>query len=175
MLKQGIGPMAESPACDDERWMTVALAAAREAAASGEVPVGAVAVLWGPDGPRQLAVDRNRREGLADPTAHAEMLVITEAASSLGDWRLEGVTLYVTLEPCAMCAGAMVLARIKRLVYGAADPKAGACGSVLDVLGCDRLNHRVEVTAGVMAEECGAVLSEFFESLRSGPDGAGAG
>jgi len=144
--------------------MRVALAAALEAAADGEVPVGAVAVL-GPDG-RQLAVDRNRRESLADPTAHAEMLVITEAAAAVGSWRLEGVTVYVTLEPCAMCAGALVLGRVDRLVYGAPDPKAGACGSVLDVLGCEGLNHRVEVTGGVLPDECGSVLSEFFAALR---------
>ena len=160
--------MVDATQADDERWMRVALAAAREASEAGEVPVGAVAaaVREDGDGARELARDRNRREALTDPTAHAEMLVITEAASSLGSWRLDGVTVYVTLEPCAMCAGAMVLARVDRVVYGAADPKAGACGSVLDVLGCRALNHRVEVTGGVLANECGAILSEFFAALR---------
>ena len=146
----------------DERWMSAALSLAREAAEAGEVPVGAVAVISG----TQIAGDHNRREALGDPTAHAEMLVVTEAASSIGSWRLEGVTLYVTLEPCAMCAGAVGLARIDRLVYGAPDPKAGACGSVLDVVGCAELNHRPEVRGGVLAGKCGAVLSEFFAALR---------
>ena len=147
---------------EDERWMLSALAEAGRGAELGEVPVGAVAVAGG----SAIAADHNRRESLSDPTAHAEMLVITEAASAVGSWRLDGVTLYVTLEPCAMCAGAIVLARIDRLVYGARDPKAGACGSVLDVIGCGELNHRVEVTGGVLAEECGRVLSEFFAALR---------
>ena len=154
--------MGDDQGALDERWMRVALAAAREAAEEGEVPVGAVAVRAGD----QIAVDRNRRESLQDPTAHAEMLVLTEAASAVGSWRLEGVTVYVTLEPCAMCAGAMVLGRVERLVWGAADPKAGACGSVMDVLSCEALNWSVETAGGVLAEECGAVLSEFFAALR---------
>ncbi|HUU92185.1 MAG TPA: nucleoside deaminase, partial [Phycisphaerae bacterium] len=108
----------------------------------------------------------NQREMLGDPTAHAEMIAITQAAEALGTWRLGGCTLYVTLEPCAMCAGAMVLGRIDRLVYGAADPKAGAVESLFRLLDDERLNHRVEVTAGVLAGECGAVLSEFFQSKR---------
>ncbi len=154
--------MGEDRSASDERWMRVALAAAREAAEEGEVPVGAVAVKGG----EQIASDRNRREALQDPTAHAEMLVLTEASAAVGSWRLEGVTVYVTLEPCAMCAGAMVLGRVERLVWGAADPKAGACGSVIDVLACEALNWSVETTGGVLADECGAALSEFFAALR---------
>jgi tRNA(adenine34) deaminase len=114
-----------------------------------------------------VARDHNRRERLNDPTAHAEMLVITSAAAALESWRLEGCTLYVTLEPCAMCAGAVVLARIPRVVYGAADPKAGAAGSVVDLLRHPRLNHRAEVTGGVLAQECGALLAEFFAGKRA--------
>jgi tRNA(adenine34) deaminase len=108
----------------------------------------------------------NQVEGLQDATAHAEIIAIGAASSALGSWRLSECTLYVTLEPCAMCAGAIVLARLGRLVYGAADPKAGACGSVLDVIHEPRLNHRVEVAAGVLAEECGGLLKEFFRRKR---------
>ncbi len=142
--------------------MAEALALAREAAAKGEVTVGAVAIFEG----RVVGRGRNARERARDPTAHAELLAIQEAARTLGRWRLSGVTLYVTLEPCAMCAGAMVLARIDRLVYGAADPKAGAVGSLMDLSQDPRLNHRVPVERGVLAEECGAVLRAFFESRR---------
>ena len=124
--------------------------------------MGAVLVKDG----RIVAHDRNRRERLNDPTAHAEMLVITAAAAELESWRLEGCTLYVTLEPCAMCAGAMVLARIPRVVFGALDPKAGAGGSVMDVLRHPKLNHRADVTGGVLAAECGALLVEFFARER---------
>ncbi len=142
--------------------MTEALALARAAAADGEVPVGAVALHDG------LVVGRgaNRRESARDPTAHAELLAIQEAARTLGRWRLTGVTLVVTLEPCAMCAGAMVLARIDRLVYGAADPKAGAAGSLMNLCADARLNHRLEVIPGLRAAECGAVLQEFFRARR---------
>ncbi len=142
--------------------MTEALALARAAAADGEVPVGAVALHDG------LVVGRgaNRRESARDPTAHAELLAIQEAARTLGRWRLTGVTLVVTLEPCAMCAGAMVLARIERLVYGAADPKAGAAGSLMNLCADARLNHRLEVIPGLRAAECGAVLQEFFRARR---------
>lgn len=142
--------------------MGEALALARQAAEAGEVPVGAVAVFEG----RVVGRGRNAREGARDPTAHAELLAIQEAARALGRWRLSGVTLYVTLEPCAMCAGAMVLARIDRLVYGAADPKAGAVGSLMDLSQDVRLNHRFPVERGVRGEECGRVLRAFFESRR---------
>jgi tRNA(adenine34) deaminase len=143
--------------------MEEALALARAAAAEGEVPVGAVAVFEG----AVVGRGANRREAARDPTAHAELIAIQEAARALGRWRLTGVTVVVTLEPCAMCAGAMVLARIDRLVYGASDPKAGAVGSLLD-LSCDpRLNHRFEVERGVQAEACGALLREFFRVRRA--------
>jgi tRNA(adenine34) deaminase len=143
--------------------MEEALALARAAAEAGEVPVGAVAVFEG----AVVGRGANRREAAHDPTAHAELLAIQEAARALGRWRLTGVTVVVTLEPCAMCAGAMVLARIDRLVYGASDPKAGAVGSLMD-LSCDpRLNHRFEVERGVQAEACGALLREFFRVRRA--------
>jgi tRNA(adenine34) deaminase len=159
------------PAMDDDaRFMKAALAEARRAAAEDEVPVGAVLVRDG----GIVARDRNRRERLHDPTAHAEMLAITSAAAELETWRLEGCTLYVTLEPCAMCAGAVVLARIPRVVYGATDPKAGAAGSVMDVLRHPKLNHRAEVTGGVLAAECGAVLAEFFAAKRAAAKGRAA-
>jgi tRNA(adenine34) deaminase len=147
---------------EDLRFVRMALDEARRAASEGEVPVGAVVVRGG----EVLARDRNRREATSDPTAHAERLAITAAAARLGTWRLEGCTLYVTLEPCAMCAGAVVLARIPRVVYGAADPKAGAAGSVADLLRHPRLNHRAEVEGGVLAAECGAVLVDFFAERR---------
>jgi tRNA(adenine34) deaminase len=142
--------------------MGEALALARRAAEAGEVPVGAVAVFEG----RIVGRGANARESARDPTAHAELAAIQEAARALGRWRLAGVTLYATLEPCAMCAGAMVLARIDRLVLGAADPKAGAVGSLMDLSQDPRLNHRFPVERGVRAEECGAVLRVFFEARR---------
>src|SRR5574341_2371465 len=142
--------------------MGEALDLARRAAEAGEVPVGAVAVFEG----RVVGRGANAREGARDPTAHAEMAAIQEAARALGRWRLEGVTIYATLEPCAMCAGAMVLARIDRLVYGAADPKAGAVGSIMDLSQDPRLNHHYSVESGVRARECGALLRAFFESRR---------
>ena len=147
---------------DDTRFMKQALAEARAAAQDGEVPVGAVVVHEG----RVIGRGYNQRETLNDPTAHAEMIAITAAASFLESWRLEKCTLYVTLEPCAMCAGAIVLARIPRLVYGAADPKAGACGSVLSITEEDRLNHRVTPEGGVMGLECGEILRDFFRKRR---------
>ncbi|MGH7740759.1 MAG: tRNA adenosine(34) deaminase TadA [Candidatus Eiseniibacteriota bacterium] len=147
---------------DDQEGMRAALREAAASAEQGEVPVGCVIVHEG------LVIGRghNQVEGLADATAHAEIIAIGAASSALGSWRLSDCTLYVTLEPCAMCAGAIVLARLGRLVYGAADPKAGACGSVLDVIHEPRLNHRAEVTAGVLAEECGELLREFFAKRR---------
>jgi len=146
--------------------MQEALALARAAACEGEVPVGAVALHQG----AIVGRGANRRERDRDPTAHAELIALREAARSLGRWRLTGVTLVVTLEPCAMCAGAMVLARIDRLVYGAADPKAGAAGSIMDLTQDSRLNHRFPVEAGVEAEACGALLREFFRARRERPE-----
>lgn len=146
----------------DETRMRRALRAAEDAAEAGEVPVGAVIY----HGERLVACAHNQRETLRDPTAHAEVLAITQAAAALESWRLDGCTMYVTLEPCAMCAGALVLARMDRVVFGAWDPKAGACGSVLDILACERLNHTVEVTAGVLAEPCGQILTDFFRARR---------
>jgi tRNA(adenine34) deaminase len=142
--------------------MGEALALARAAGAEGEVPVGAVALFEG----RIVARAGNRREADHDPTAHAELLALRAAAGALGRWRLAGVTLVVTLEPCAMCAGAMVLARIDRLAYGAADPKAGAVGSLMDLSQDPRLNHRFEVERGVRAEACGELLRSFFKARR---------
>lgn len=147
---------------EDERWMRRALALAREAAGAGEVPVGAVAVRDG----EVAGEGRNEREATGDPTAHAEILAIRRAAERAGSWRLDGVTLYVTLEPCAMCAGAVACARIPRVVYGADDPKAGALGSRYAVGVDGRWNHSAAVRRGVLAGECGAVLSEFFETRR---------
>src|SRR5262245_8230945 len=142
--------------------MGLALERAREAQAHGDVPIGA-AILRGGE---PLALAGNERELRRDPTAHAELLAIRAAAEALGGWRLPGTTLYVTLEPCAMCAGAIVLARIPTLVYGAPDPKAGAAGGVLDVLGEPALNHRPDVVAGVREEECAALLRAFFADRR---------
>ena len=149
-------------AAEDSERMALALDEARAAAGHGDVPIGAVIY----QGDSLLASAGNRREADHDPTAHAELLVIREAARTLGGWRLPDTTLYVTLEPCAMCAGAIVLARIPRVVFGAHDPKAGAAGSVLDVLAEPALNHNPEVEAGVMADECSALLSEFFAERR---------
>lgn len=144
--------------------MEVALEEADLAAASGEVPVGCVLVDFHG---REIARGHNAREALADPTAHAEMLALREASARLLGWRLEGVTAYVTLEPCAMCAGALVLARIARLVYACADPKGGAIDSDFGVGRDERLNHRFEVTSGILAEQSTARLRKFFATLRS--------
>ncbi len=142
--------------------MRQALALAEQAMEQDEVPVGAVIVL----GNRVIGSGWNQREALQDPTAHAEMIAITQAAATLESWRLEGCTLYVTLEPCPMCAGAIVQSRVARLVYGARDPKAGAVDSLFRMLDDSRLNHRAEVTAGVLADQCGAILSHFFQEKR---------
>ncbi len=147
---------------DDAHYMQLALRQAEEAAAADEAPIGAVIV----HGNRVLAAARNERESLRDPTAHAEMIAITQAAAALANWRLEGCTLYVTLEPCPMCAGAIVQARIPRVVYGAIDPKAGAVRSLYRLLEDPRLNHRCEVVEGMLAEPCGKLLSEFFRQKR---------
>ncbi len=146
--------------------MEAALDEARAAAAAGEVPVGAVVV--SADG-ELLARAHNRRESDGDPLAHAELLAIRQAAREVGGWRLVGATLYVTLEPCAMCAGALVLARVGRLVFGAADPKAGYCGTLGDLVRDPRLNHRLEVSSGVLAEASAGLLKGFFAELRRGP------
>ena len=148
---------------DDERFMQIALNEAEKAAEEGETPIGAVAVLNG----KIIAKARNKREIWNDPTAHAEIIALKKSAKKLNRWRLTGLTLYVTLEPCAMCAGAMVLARIDRLVYGCTDPKAGACGTLYNILQDKRLNHQVEITTGVMEKECSALLKKFFKQLRS--------
>jgi tRNA(adenine34) deaminase len=142
--------------------MRAALDEARSAAASGDVPVGAVVV----QGDVVIARAANRTVRDQDPTAHAELLAIRAASASLGSWRLEGCTLYVTLEPCAMCAGAIVLGRVPRVVIGAWDPKAGMAGSVGDLLRHPRLNHRPEVAGGILEEECGALLRDFFTARR---------
>ena len=147
---------------EHERFMGFALAEAEAATVSGDIPVGAVAVLDG----AIVGRGRNERELRRDPTAHAEMLALRQASEALGSWRLGGVTLYCTLEPCPMCAGALVLARVSRLVYGADDPKTGAAGSIIDLLRMPALNHRVEVVRGVSAEECEAQLRRFFARLR---------
>lgn len=151
------------PQPDDERWMRRALAQAEAAAAVEEVPVGAVVVMNG----RVVAEAHNEPRRLRDPTAHAEILAMRRAAAALGHWWLNGATLYVTLEPCAMCAGAAVLGRIQRVVYAAADPKAGMVGSLACVPQDPRLNHRVEVTAGVLSTAAGDLLREFFRSRRT--------
>ena len=147
---------------DDDSGMRAALREARESLARDEVPVGCVVVHDG------MVVGRghNQVEALQDATAHAEVVAIGAASNALGSWRLTDCTLYVTLEPCAMCAGAIVLARLGRLVYGASDPKAGACGSVLNVIAEPRLNHRVPLTRGVLEAECGELLREFFQRKR---------
>lgn len=146
----------------DELYMRRALALAACAEAEGEVPVGAVLVSGG----EVIAERWNRCITLSDPAGHAEVLALRAGGQALGNYRLPGATLYVTLEPCAMCAGAMVHARIARLVYGAADPKTGAAGSVFDLVRAPALNHRVEVTAGVLGHECGAMLRTFFLTRR---------
>jgi len=152
----------------DRRMMTLALEEARRCLEWGDVPVGAVVARGG----EVLARAGNRRERLGDPTAHAELLALRAAAELVEGWRLDGCTLYVTLEPCAMCAGALVLARVDRLVFGAADPKAGFAGSLGDLVRDPRLNHMVEVTPGVLAEEAGDLLREFFRDRRGGEPGA---
>ena len=146
----------------DVQYMRRALALARRAEQAGEVPVGAAVVLDG----EVIGEGWNQPIRSNDPSAHAEMVALRAAAARLRNYRLPGVTLYVTLEPCAMCAGAIVHARVARVVYGAADPKAGAAGSVFDLLAAERLNHRAQITSGVLGEECGEVLRRFFESRR---------
>lgn len=152
----------ESRARQDEVWMRHALQLARRAQSEGEIPVGAVLVKQ----EHILGEGWNRPIAANDPTAHAEICALRSAAASLGNYRIPGATLYVTLEPCVMCAGALIHARIDRVVYGASDPKAGAAGSVFDVLGTGKLNHRIDVTAGVLTHQCSTLLSGFFRSKR---------
>ena len=146
----------------DDYFMRLAMREAERALEHEDVPIGAVLVRDG----EVIATGHNERELRQDPTAHAETIALRAGATALGSWRLLETVLYVTLEPCAMCAGAIVLARVPRVVYGASDPKAGACGSVLDVLGEQRLNHRPAVAGGLLAQECGALLTDFFASRR---------
>ncbi len=153
LIKEGI----------DEEFMSVALALAQEASEAGEVPVGAVVVRAG----EIVGAGFNAPISRHDPSAHAEIQAIRAAASALGNYRLTDCTLFVTLEPCAMCAGAIMHARIPRLVFGAADPKTGACGSVVDLFSEERLNHHTVVDAGLMAEQCGALLTDFFRNRRA--------
>ena len=161
MPRPSPGPCEFDP--QDVAMMGLALALAREAATLGEVPVGAVVVHQG----RVIARAHNLRETTHDPTAHAERIALALAGRSLGRWRLDGCTLYVTLEPCCMCAGAIALSRLERLVYGAIDPKAGACRSLYRLVDDPRLNHRVRQTGGVLADACGALLADFFADRRS--------
>jgi tRNA(adenine34) deaminase len=147
---------------DDAAFMRLALEEARRCAEWGDVPIGCVVVRDG----EVLASAGNQREGAQDPTAHAEIVAIRHAAAVVGSWRLEGCTLYVTLEPCAMCAGAIVHSRLDRVVFGAGDPKAGFAGSLGNLVQDERLNHRVELTAGVLADECGELLRGFFRDRR---------
>ncbi|GHS91058.1 tRNA-specific adenosine deaminase [Planctomycetales bacterium] len=146
----------------EEQRLRLALTLAREAAEAGEAPVGAVIFHRG----QLVGKAANQREQLQDPTAHAEIIAITQAAAALGSWRLDDCEMYVTLEPCAMCAGAIVLARLPRLVFGAFDPKAGACGSALEVINCPALNHHPVVLGGILANECGETLRDFFRAKR---------
>jgi tRNA(adenine34) deaminase len=147
----------------DRRFMQEALALAARALDSEDVPIGALVTRGG----QVIGRGYNQREKLQDPTAHAEVIALTAAAEYVGCWRLEDCTVYATLEPCAMCAGALVLARVHRLVYGATDAKAGACGSLYRITEDPRLNHRLETVSGIMAEPCGALLSEFFRRRRA--------
>ena len=147
----------------DEQFMKTAIEQAKIAEENGDVPIGAVIVYKN----QIIAKAYNQRQQLNDPTAHAEIIALTQAAAFVQNWRLNGCTIYVTLEPCPMCAGALVLARLDRLVYGCDDPKSGACGSIYNIVADERLNHRLQVTAGVLAEECGAQLQSFFQKRRN--------
>ncbi|MEN0012859.1 MAG: tRNA adenosine(34) deaminase TadA [Solirubrobacteraceae bacterium] len=166
MEEPAIDPVGAEPAtllAADERFMRAAIEEALVAQSHGDVPIGAVVVVGG----EIVGRGRNERELASDPTAHAEVLVLREAAHAIGDgWRVTGGTLYVTLEPCTMCAGAIVLSRVPRVVFGAFDPKAGACGSVLSVLDRPELNHRPQVQGGVLEPECAELLRAFFRARR---------
>ncbi len=149
---------------DNSRYMQYALREAERAFDEGEVPIGCVIIHEG----EIIGKAHNQRETLQDPTAHAEVLAITQAAAHFKSWRLEGAKLYVTLEPCPMCAGAIILARIAEVHFGAHDPKAGVCGTLMNLLEDDRFNHQTVVNPGLMAEECGGILSDFFRQIRNG-------
>ena len=146
----------------DHKYMQAAIAEAKIAEENGDVPIGAVVVFEN----RIIAKGYNQREQLNDPTAHAEIIALTAAAAAIESWRLIGCTMYVTLEPCAMCAGALVLGRLDRLVYGCGDPKAGACGSLYNIVQDDRLNHRLEMSKGILGQDCSELLSNFFSKRR---------
>lgn len=146
----------------DDKWMQLALDEAQLAMAHDDVPIGAIAVLNG----EVIGRGHNQREQLHDPTAHAEIIALRQAGAHIGHWRLDNVTLYCTLEPCCMCAGAMVLARLRRLVYGAIEPKTGCAGSVMDVLRNPKMNHQVDIDVGLRADESNALLQAFFQKLR---------
>jgi tRNA(adenine34) deaminase len=148
---------------EDEQFMRMAIEAARIAEDNGDIPIGAVIILEN----KIIAKAYNQREQLADPTAHAEIIALTQAAAALENWHLNGCTMYVTLEPCPMCAGALVLSRMDRLVYGCDDPKSGACGSLYNIVADGQLNHRLEVTSGVLAEQCREQLQNFFQQRRN--------
>ena len=165
MSASSVGPAPDSAVADaeDVRWMREALALASAAGSRAEVPVGAVVVVGGAIAGR----GGNAPIRESDPTAHAEIAALREAAGAIGNYRLPGASLYVTIEPCAMCAGAILHARVARVVYGAADPKTGACGSVVDLFAEPRLNHHATVVGGVLAGECGALLSDFFATRRA--------
>ena len=149
--------------CSDDNYMKLAIEQAQIAEENGDVPIGAVIVFEN----QIIGKACNQREQLQDPTAHAEIIALTQAAAFIESWRLHGCTIYVTLEPCPMCAGALVLARMDRLVYGCDDPKTGACGSLYNIVRDERLNHRLEVTPGVLAAECSALLQGFFQRRRT--------
>lgn len=151
------------PASPDERFMRLAIDEAIAAGERGEVPVGAIVVHQG----RVIGRGHNLRESLNDPTAHAEIIALTAASEAIGDWRLEECDLYVTLEPCPMCAGACVNARVRRIIYGAGDPKAGCCGTLLNIVQDERFNHSCEVVAGLMEQDCGDLLRHFFRARRA--------
>jgi tRNA(Arg) A34 adenosine deaminase TadA len=161
-MDEEIGTGVSDQRLSDEHWMGLALAQAREAAAAGEVPVGAVVVKDG----QLIATGRNAPIAGHDPTAHAEVMALRLASRLLGNYRLDGCTLYVTLEPCAMCSGAMLHARLHRVVFGAADPRTGVAGSVLDLFSYPQLNHQTQITGGVRAQECAQVLKDFFKPRR---------
>ncbi len=154
--------MSDDISKEHDEFMVAAIEQAKRAESLGDVPIGAVIVREG----KIFTAGHNRTTKVADPTAHAEMVAIRQAAERLGDWRLSGCTMVVTLEPCCMCAGAIVAARIDRLIYGAADPKAGAVESLYQICSDERLNHKVQVHSGLRAEECGQLLSRFFEAQR---------
>jgi len=161
-MEKDINQLQEAQQKEDERYMTLALQEAQKAFQLGEVPIGAVVVRR----EKVIAMAHNLRETNKSATAHAELLAIEEACRVAGGWRLTDTTLYVTVEPCPMCAGAILQARIQRVVFGALDPKAGACGSLLNILQDPRFNHQVDIVAGVLEEDCKAIMKDFFRQLR---------